>query len=247
MSKLFKDLNNKELNISFHTSEIITIILNDDLNIHYDLNDGDYKILIFNNCHHKVFLKEDGNIINANVEINILELNQDDFKQESSINVYKDSSLIINTTYLGINNKDIDYHLINCQNDSNIHISNNVVCLKDSDFVLKITGKILKGAKNVKCYQKSRCLTFEDPRQAKILPILEIDDNDVEAAHSLSSGTIDEDVLFYMNSRGLSKKDALKLLLESYLIPNEDFYNDYLDGNDIKEIAFKKVEKICSI
>ena len=48
-----------------------------------------------------------------------------------------------------------------------------------------------------------------------------------------------------MNSRGLSKKEALKLFLTSYLMPNEEFYKEYEDGLKINEIARKKVEKIC--
>lgn len=247
MAKLYKELKDKELYLSFDHDETISIIIDTDLNIHYDLKNGTYKILIFNNANSNLVLKEDGQIINSNVEINVLELNQYEFKQDSNIDVYKGSSINVNTIYLGVNNKHIDYHLLNKENDSLIQISNNVVCLKDSDFVLNVVGKIVKGAKRSKCFQKSRCLTFENPKQAKILPVLEIDENDVEASHSLSSGTIDEDVLFYMNSRGLSSKDALKLLLESYLIPNEEFYDGYLEGSLIKESAYRKVENICSI
>ena len=47
---LYKDIKDKDLNLSFNSDEVISIILNDDLNINYDLKDGDYKILIFNNA-----------------------------------------------------------------------------------------------------------------------------------------------------------------------------------------------------
>ena len=246
MALIYKDLKSS-LNITLNKSDTISIILNDDLDIHYDLKDGDYKILIFNDSHNDLKLVESGDIINSNVEINVIELNDNSLVQDSNINVYSNSYLKIFTTYLGLNNKKIDYHLINKERDSMIEIENNIVCLKDSDFNLNIVGKIIKGSKHSKCFQKSRCLTFEDPKKAKVLPVLEIDENDVEASHSLSSGTIDEDVLFYMNSRGLSKKAALSLLLVSYLMPSEGFYKDFPSGLMIKEMAEKKVEKVCSM
>ena len=244
---LYKDIKDKDLNLSFKKDEVITIILNDDLNINYDLKDGNYKILIFNNALKDLKLIERGTISNSNVEINLLELNNYKYLQDTNISLLNESHLIVNTTYLGVNDKKIDYFLVNKDENTTIKISNNVVCLDKADFVLNVTGKIEKGAKRSKCFQKSRCLTFENPKQSKISPILLIDENDVEASHSLSSGTIDEDVLFYMNSRGLNKKDALGLLLVSYLMPNSDFYKGYDDGSLIEEIANGKVEKICSI
>ena len=50
-----------------------------------------------------------------------------------------------------------------------------------------------------------------------------------------------------MNSRGLNKKQALLLLIVSYLMPNEDFYKEYEDGLLIKEIADERVSKACLI
>ena len=78
-----------------------------------------------------------------------------------------------------------------------------------------------------------------------MLPVLNIDECDVEASHSLSSGTIDEEVLFYMNSRGLSQTNALSLLLHSYLMPDDEFYKIFENGEMIKEKAASKVENIC--
>ena len=247
MAKVYKDIKDNKLEISLNATETVTVFVQDDLDIHYDLKDGNYKILIFNDAGKGITLKETGSISDSEVEIDLLELERHGFRQISNIEVGKDSSLTVNTTYLGVNDKKIDYRLVNKDSGSTINISNNIVCLDGADFSLNVTGKIVKGAKRSKCFQKSRCLTFEDPKQAKVLPVLEIDENDVEASHSLSSGTIDQDVLFYMNSRGLSKRDALGLLLVSYLMPDEDFYKDFEDGLKIKEIADRKVEKICSM
>ena len=237
---------NDHLDLKLNSNEIITIELNShDVTLNYDLQNADYSILIFNNFNNDINLIESGSIINSNVNITYIDLNNYKFNQNNSINVYSNSTLNINSIYLGINTKEITFDLTNKEKDSKVYINNNVVCLNDADFVLNVIGNIVKGAKRSICKQKSNCLTFESPKRSKILPVLNIDENDVEAAHALSSGTIDEEVLFYMNSRGLTKKESLSLLLMSYLLPNDEFYSIYENGKHIKNEANKKVNDLC--
>lgn len=245
MAKLFSHINDKKLNISFDQSEVITIILDDDLEINYKFLDGDYKVLIFNNANKDIVLKEQGEVINSNVEINYIDLNRFNFDQKNNIEVYAHSSLKINSIYLGYGKKAIDFNLVNKEYDSIVNILNKVVCLDKADFKMTIIGKIVKGAKNCKCHQKSNCLTFENPQSCKVEPVLLIDENDVEASHSLSCGTIDEDVLFYMNSRGLDKKASLSLLLLSYLMPSESFYQEFEAGQMLFSLTKEKVDDVC--
>ena len=239
---------NNDLCLSLNESCNITIFIEcSNINIVYDLNNGDYNLLVFNNYNNDISITENGTVTNSNVNITYLELNTFKFNQINEIFVNKDSSLNINSIYLGVNEKKIKFDLFNKELNSNIFINNNVVCLNDADFELEVIGNIEKGAIASKCHQKSQCLTFESPKRAKVLPVLNIDENDVEASHSLSSGTIDEEVLFYMNSRGLDKKDSLSLILTSYLMPNDDLYKDFDEGDEIKELANKKVSETCSM
>jgi len=223
------------------------IIENNKANIEYSLNDGEYKILIFNDFDNELELNETGSINNAEVLINYLQLEKSDLKQNTNIKVNKASKLDINTTYLGSNHKDIVFDLYNMESDSIVNITNNIVCLENASFSLDCIGTIVKGAKRSKCHQKSHCLTIDNPNKARVLPVLNIDENDVEASHSLSSGTIDEEVLFYMNSRGLSKAQSLGLILKSYLMPSDDYYADFELGEEIKQKAIGKVDEVCSM
>lgn len=232
--------------VSINTSS--TLILNNDvINIEYDFSNDDYSILIFNNYQGDVKLFDSGKITNASVKINYLQLDKYNLEQITNIDVNTNSSLDINTTYLGVNTKKVTFDLYNRESDSNVDITNNIVCLNDSDFSLDCIGTIVKGAKRSKCHQKSHCLTIDSPKKARVLPVLNIDENDVEASHSLSSGTIDEEVLYYMNSRGLNSKQALNLILKSYLMPNDNYYDDFEQGKQIQEMAIKKVDEICSM
>lgn len=225
-----------------------TIILkNKDINIEYNFDNSDFSVLIFNDYDGNVIINEKGNINSSNVKINYIELNNNKFEQLSTINVNKNSELEINTIYLGVNDKRIVFDLINKEADSKVEINNNIVCLDKAIFNLECIGKITKGAKRSVCHQKSHCLTIDSPKLAKVLPTLCIDENDVEASHSLSSGTIDEEILFYMNSRGLDKKHSLNLVLKSYLMPSDDYYDEFEMGKQIQEKAIKKVDEICSM
>ena len=215
--------------------------------IEYDLKDGDYAVLIFNDSKKDLTISDHGQISNARVNITYIQLDDHDLTQNSHIDVNRDSSLTINATYLGSKNKDIIFDLVNNEPDSNIDITSNIVCLDESAFRLDCIGTIKKGSKRSKCHQASHCLTMGNPKKATVLPVLNIDENDVEASHSLSCGTIDDEILFYMNSRGLSSMQALNLILRSYLMPDEHFYDDFIDGKAIQEMAAKKVDSLCSM
>lgn len=231
-----------------HVNQSCTIILNNkNINIDYYFSDNDCSLLVFCDYDGDININEIGNVNNCKVIINYILLDKYNLKQNTKIDVNENSNLVINTIYLGINNKDIKYDLYNQKSDSVVDITNNIVCLENSDFSLDCIGTIVKGAKRSKCHQKTHCLTMESPKKARVLPILNIDENDVEASHSLSSGTLDEDILFYMNSRGLDKKHALNLVLKSYLMPNDDFYSQYELGDLIQEKAIRKVDEICSM
>ncbi len=226
----------------------LTLILDSDtVNLRYDLKDGTYDILIFNDHSGPLELSEIGSISNAAVKINHLQLESSSLKQDSHIDVCQGSSLDVNMTCLGCSRKEILFDLFNRERDTIVRISNNIVCLEDSDFTLDCIGTINKGARHAQCHQKTHCLTMGDPRKARVLPVLNIDENDVEASHSLAAGTIDEEVLFYMNSRGLNKKDALNLILRSYLMPADDYYDSFEEGMAIRDRAIGKVDAICSM
>ena len=232
----------------FFVDRSMTIIIDtDEANIEYDLKDGSYAILIFNDHTGNVVMNDSGRIENADVKINYLQLEQYDLKQNTKVEVDKNARLSVNTTYLGINNKDIIFDLYNEGSDSDIDITNNIVCLDQASFSMDCIGTIIKGAKRSKCHQSTHCLTIDNPKKARVLPVLNIDENDVEASHSLAAGTIDEEVLFYMNSRGLNKKEALNLILRSYLMPSDNYYDDFAEGQAIQERAIKKVDEICSM
>lgn len=53
--------------------------------------------------------------------------------------------------------------------------------------------------------------------KAKTTPSLEIEADDVKAGHSASIGNLDQDVLFYLKSRGLNEETAKDLMIKGFI------------------------------
>lgn len=77
--------------------------------------------------------------------------------------------------------------------------------------------KVLPEADKTDAYQTNRNLLLSEDAVANSLPGLEIEANDVKCSHGATSGKLDEKELFYMLSRGISKKQAQELLVFGFL------------------------------
>lgn len=78
--------------------------------------------------------------------------------------------------------------------------------------------RIQKGAKNTDGYFQSKILLFDDAR-GRSVPSLEIDENEVKAGHGSTIGRPDPNQMFYLQSRGLSEKDAESLIVSGFFEP----------------------------
>ena len=70
-------------------------------------------------------------------------------------------------------------------------------------------------------------------------PELEIYADDVKCSHGSTSGSIDEDSIYYLMTRGLSRKESIKLLVNGFL--NEVI--DSIKSNSLKNFIHKKLEE----
>lgn len=98
-------------------------------------------------------------------------------------------------------------------------MKNFAVVMENGDYEMKASGRILKGAYAAQSHQTSRVLTMTSKQRSEVLPILLIDENDVKASHATTLGQPDENQLYYLQSRGLSRTAALGLLTLGYLLP----------------------------
>lgn len=77
--------------------------------------------------------------------------------------------------------------------------------------------KIDKKAQKSHAYQKNQNLILSDGVFVESEPFLEIEANDVFCTHGSTTGKINEDQLYYMTSRGVSREEAKKLIVQGFL------------------------------
>lgn len=69
------------------------------------------------------------------------------------------------------------------------------------------------GAQLTDAYQTNRNLLLSEDSSATTLPNLEIEADDVRCSHGATVGQVDENMLFYLMSRGISRQQAERLLV----------------------------------
>ena len=81
-------------------------------------------------------------------------------------------------------------------------------------------GKIYVDSKAQKTdgYQLSKALLLNEQAEFNAKPELEIYADDVKCSHGSASGSLDEDSIFYLMSRGLDQKTAKELLISGFLL-----------------------------
>jgi Fe-S cluster assembly protein SufD len=67
-------------------------------------------------------------------------------------------------------------------------------------------------------YLNHKGLLLSDKAKCRSIPSLEVLASQVKAGHSAAIGKMDENLLFYMLSRGLSKNEAIKMYTEGFLL-----------------------------
>ena len=146
----------------------------------------------------------------------------------------------INTIYLGTENQvfDINYiaELFGENTETNIEVQG---ALKDeAKKNFKGTIDFKKGSKKAKGDENEFCMLLSDKAKSKALPMLLCTEEDVEGNHSSAAGKIEDDRLFYIMSRGLSEKDAMKLIVKAKFnkiletIKDEDLKQEIVDEID---------------
>jgi len=80
-------------------------------------------------------------------------------------------------------------------------------------------GTITKGQHGSASHQTNKIMVFDQDCIASANPYLFIDDFDVKASHAAGVGKMDEEHLYYLQSRGLTKKQAMQLITYGYLKP----------------------------
>lgn len=176
------------------------------------------------------------------VDFNIIDLNDNDVSYFIEANDLElNSNNIINIASVCYKNKNKNYTI----NTKNLEFNtvNEVNCfgiVKDESILnYDVTSFIKKGAKQSVVRQNSKILLFDEKSIGKNNPILEIEENDVKASHGSSIGKIDDDTMFYLCSRGLSKNEATNLIC----LGRVEYLIKKIDDEEVKEVLINNFKE----
>lgn len=154
------------------------------------------------------------------------------------INIYHNtgkSNSKIYSCFSGEKNNVIDITTIT--NHNSLNTKSDILVkgvLKDnSTSVYRGKIKITNKGQKTESFLSDHTLLLGKESMSYSIPSLEIDANDVKASHSASSGKIEQEILFYLMSRGLNIKKAEKILTTGFLF---DIFNKVTESKIKQEV-----------
>ena len=168
-------------------------------NINNRLDLEELNIIIEDN--NKFIINEYSEIEKKDYKISIIQYNNTEFIYNHSFKSNKLYNLDINIELKGNNSKNlINIHGINDFGKSNI----------------KVDGKVLENTKDNELDEKIKILNINNG-SSSIFPNMLIDTKNVIANHAASITNINEDYLFYLNSKGIKDEQAKELIINGFL------------------------------
>lgn len=159
----------------------------------------------------------------------------------NSDNAGDNSSSYLNNIYLADNQEmlDMNYYISHRGKSSNSNI--NVVGLLDGEAKKSFKGTIdfIEGCSKSVGKEKEESICLSDKAVSSSMPVLLCHEEDVEGAHGVANGKIDEDTLFYIESRGLNKEESINLILQSKF----NKYIELIKDESIKEEIWNYINK----
>jgi Fe-S cluster assembly protein SufD len=97
--------------------------------------------------------------------------------------------------------------------------------------------RVHPGAQRTDAYQTNRNLILSGGARADSLPNLEIAADDVRCSHAATVGQLDQEELFYLQSRGIPRAEAMRLVIFG-------FFGEVLEQLDLDEVRQELVRAI---
>ena len=206
-------------------------------------------LLFWNRCDTAMMFHDEVHLYrNAVLNLSYGELAQGDFRRKAALHLDEEgASLTLRTATLSQSEKNYQINCIHHARHTRSEMKNYFVLLEGGSCRMEAVGKIEKGAGQSQSHQVSRGLTFDQLQRAVILPQLLIDENDVEASHATTLGQIDEEQMYYLQSRGLTRKEAMQLITTGYLLPVAEAIEDESLRQRCQDEIEMKVNESCSM
>lgn len=153
--------------------------------------------------------------------------------------INEDSKVELQTAYMGVLSSiiDLDYTITCDAKQTFGNIDTRGILADNSKKTFKGTLDFKEGCSMSKASEEERVMLLSDKAVSYAVPLLLCAEDDVEGAHAASSGKMDEEQLFYLTSRGLTKAEAKKAIVFGY-------FNEILENVNCKKTRNEIIEKI---
>lgn len=212
-----------------------------------NLEDDEYQLVINHDCNIEFIVNKNINskvsilVKSSNINIKILlESNSSliinqlgcDSSINYDVNINNNSNLYVVDSIISKVDSINNINLSHKGNNSEIKFYTNGINLENKKMYYNVNGIISKDISDVYLEENSKIINIKDG-DSKIIPNLIVDSKDISANHSAYIGTLDNDTLNYLMSRGIEKDKAKDLIIKSILLSKMNLNIDEF----IKEIG----------
>ena len=179
--------------------------------------------------------------IYESMQIDLNEYNTDSIENVNLVNQEAISSVIDGIYAVNKSNKkyqtNLNHYESNCNSKAQIFAINNDV----AHVSIYTDAYIKNGAIRSISNQEGRIINLSEKCSGIVLPNLHIDENDVEASHSWSVGSLNNEHMYYLQSRGLSELQARNILIRGYINPILENINDEEILKEINKVLDQRI------
>lgn len=160
--------------------------------------------------------------------------------------VEKDSNVNVSSIYFGKKEQKLDFNYITNQrgNSTKYALVVKGALTDKAEKICRATIDFKRGSSKSKGSEQEYVTLLSDDIRNVAVPIILCTEDDVEGLHAASAGKIDEDILFYIMSRGFSESDAKRLILESQFAE----VIDLIDNEEVRKRVYTTLaEKLAEV
>ena len=185
------------------------------------------------NCFH-ICTEQINQGLNSNFKINTITLSGGLVRNNINVTVAGENcETHMNGAVITKGNQHIDNHTFVDHQVANCFSNENYKYVLGDKSTGVFNGRVIvqKDAQKINAYQSNGNILLSDNATINSKPELEIYADDVKCSHGSTTGQLDENAIFYLESRGISKEKAKKLLVSAFIgevlkeLDNKDFIN----------------------
>lgn len=137
---------------------------------------------------------------------------------------------------------DVSSYIENAAPSTTVELQSRAALMNESRCIMKGFAKIPFGSKNARSFVHESGMLLDKSAYLNSMPAMSIDENEVKATHASATGPIDEELMFYLMSKGLDEHNAKKLIVGGFFSSSIGRFNNVTGKLAVASLAAKKME-----